>query len=158
MSWSSLSKINIAKSKGFTLVELLVVIAILGVLAVGLIAAINPLDKINAASDARVLNDIGVLARASETYATANSAFYPATITDLITSNELKAEPKPPSGYGAAYAYTSLPAGCTAGVSCTSITITSPLKATKYAAKPFDRYESASGKQCQVVTAATACP
>ncbi len=151
-------KLNLVIQQGFTLVELLVVIAILGVLAVGLIAAINPLDKINAASDARVLNDIGVLARASETYATANNAFYPAVITDLITSNELKAEPKPPTGYGPAYTYTSLPAGCTAGVSCTSITITSPLKATKYAAKPFDRYESATGKQCQVVTTATACP
>jgi len=37
-------------SKGFTLIELLIVIAVLGVLAGGVIVAINPLAKINAAN------------------------------------------------------------------------------------------------------------
>lgn len=37
--------------KGFTLVELLVVIAILGIIAVGLIVAIDPIEQVNRASD-----------------------------------------------------------------------------------------------------------
>lgn len=37
--------------KGFTLIELLVVIAILGIIAVGLIVAIDPIEQINRASD-----------------------------------------------------------------------------------------------------------
>lgn len=37
--------------KGFTLVELLVVIAILGIIAVGLIVAIDPIEQVNRATD-----------------------------------------------------------------------------------------------------------
>lgn len=40
-----------AHKRGFTLVELLVVIAILGIIAVGLIVAIDPIEQINRASD-----------------------------------------------------------------------------------------------------------
>ncbi|HSW88347.1 MAG TPA: type II secretion system protein [Candidatus Saccharimonadales bacterium] len=143
-------------SSGFTLIELLVVIAIISVLAVGLLAAINPLDKINSASDARVMNDLGVLARASESYSSSHTGFYPAAIADLVSASELKVAPVPPTGY--AYTFTALPAACTAGTTCTSITITSPLKSNKYSTTPFQRYESATGKSCQVATAATSCP
>ena len=38
---------KIGMKKGFTLLELLVVIAILGILAAGLLAAIDPLELIN---------------------------------------------------------------------------------------------------------------
>lgn len=38
--------------KGFTLIELLVVISILGVIAVGLMVAIDPIEQINRSSDA----------------------------------------------------------------------------------------------------------
>ena len=148
------------RQAGFTLVELLVVIAVLGILSVGLIVTINPIDKLNSASDSRVLGDIGALARASESYATARNGFYPSSIASLVTAGELKVAPTAPSGY--AYTYTALPAACTAGTTCTSITITAPLKSNKYTVgppiAPFVRYESATGKQCQVATAATACP
>lgn len=40
-----------AGRQGFTLVELLVVIAILGIIAVGLIVAIDPIEQVNRASD-----------------------------------------------------------------------------------------------------------
>ncbi|HSW88349.1 MAG TPA: type II secretion system protein [Candidatus Saccharimonadales bacterium] len=155
MITTRLKKIN-SLSSGFTLIELLVVIAIISVLAVGLLAAINPLDKINSASDARVMSDLGVLARASESYSSSHNGFYPAATTDLVTANELKVAPVPPTGY--IYTFTALPAACTAGVSCTSITITSPLKSSKYSTTPFQRYESSTGKSCQVVDPATTCP
>ncbi|HSW96780.1 MAG TPA: type II secretion system protein [Candidatus Saccharimonadales bacterium] len=155
MNATSLKK-NQSSLQGFTLIELLVVIAIISVLAVGLLAAINPLDKINSAADARVQNDLGVLARASESYSSSHSGFYPAAIADLVSSSELKVAPVPPTGY--AYTFTALPGACTAGSTCTSITITAPLKSSKYSANPFQRYESATGKSCQVLDPATACP
>ena len=153
---------NISKNiqKGFTLVELLVVIAVLGILSVGLIVTINPIDKLNSASDSRVLGDVGVLARAAESYSTARNGYYPASIAELVTTSELKVAPTAPSGY--AYTYTALPTSCAGGTTCTSITITAPLKSNKYTVgppvAPFVRYESATGKQCQVATATTVCP
>lgn len=150
-------KNKILFNKGFTLIELLVVIAILGVLVVGLMVAINPADKLNQAGDARVQNDFGALARASESYATTNNNFYPAAIADLVTSAELKLAPVPPTGYPA-YVFTAAPPACTAGVTCTSIVVTSALRSNRYAATPFWRYESSTGRTCAVATAATACP
>lgn len=147
-------------SKGFTLIELLVVIAILGVLVVGLMVAINPADKINQASDSRVISDIGALSRATESYATVTSGYYPENTARLTSSAELKAIPSAPSGYSA-YVFTALPALCTgttAATQCSSVTITGQLKSTKYAATPFWRFESSTGKSCAVATAATACP
>lgn len=148
-------------NKGFTLIELLVVIAILGVLGIGLIAAINPLDKINSAGDARVISDIGVLARTAESYATSNNGHYSPTIAGLVTAGELKLAPIAPAGYSG-YTYTGSPAGCTidgtgAGY-CVSVVITNQLKSTKYSATPFQRYESSTGKTCQVALVGNACP
>ena len=74
--------------KGFTLVELLIVIAILGILAAGLLVAIDPVDKINAANDSRVQRDIASMASAAESYAVVNNGFYPATTADLSSSED----------------------------------------------------------------------
>jgi prepilin-type N-terminal cleavage/methylation domain-containing protein len=144
--------------KGFTLIELLIVIAILGILAAGVLVAIDPVDKINAANDAKVQSDIGVQASASEAYAAAHSGFYPASAADLSTAGELKTTPVAPTGY--TYTFVSAPASCTAGTTCTSVVITSTLKSKKYTgvSTPFQRYESSTGKTCQVLTATTVCP
>src|SRR5260221_2650195 len=82
---------------GFTLVELLIVIAILGILAVGLIAALNPGEKLAQAGDARVINDIGVMSRAGEAYFVTYLT-YPHVLQDYVAS-QLKYVPTPPSGY-----------------------------------------------------------
>lgn len=157
-------KINLLKkfsSKGFTLIELLVVIAVLGVLATAVLIGIDPVDKINAANDAKVQNDLSGSGRAAEAYATARGGFYPANLGDLVTAGELKSTPAAPSGYST-YAIVNIPSGCTAGVTCTGITITSQLKAKKFTqaspATPFWRFESSTGKSCATTTAATACP
>lgn len=145
------------KSLGFTLIELLIVIAILGILAAGILVAIDPVDKISAANDSKVQNDVSGAGRASEAYATVHNGFYPAALPDLVTAGELKRAPVAPDGYST-YAVVNTPAGCSAGTTCTAIIITSQLKAKRYTATPLWRYESSTGKSCAVATAGTACP
>lgn len=65
-------------SSGFTLVELLVVMAIVGVLAVGLVVAINPLEMMARARDTTRKQTLGQLQRAIESYRIANGN-YPST-------------------------------------------------------------------------------
>jgi prepilin-type N-terminal cleavage/methylation domain-containing protein len=149
---------------GFTLVELLIVIAILGILAAGLLAAIDPVDKINAANDSQVQRGVATIASAAEAYAAFHDGYYPAGITDLTGSGDLKSDPTadPPGGY--TYTYTAFDSSgstpCQAGVDCESIVVTVSLRSKKYTNEDqrFQRYESQSGKTCQVQTATTACP
>ena len=56
------------KKLGFTLVELLIVIALIGILAVAIVATINPIEQINRARDARYKNDASELLAAIERY------------------------------------------------------------------------------------------
>jgi prepilin-type N-terminal cleavage/methylation domain-containing protein len=61
--------------KGFTLVELLIVIALLGVIATIVIAAINPIEQANRASDAGMKADASQLISAIERYYTTHGQF-----------------------------------------------------------------------------------
>lgn len=66
--------------KGFTLIELLVVIGVLAVVAAGVVALINPQDKLLQAGDSKVQSDIGQVATALQSYAAQNATgSYPAT-------------------------------------------------------------------------------
>ncbi len=85
--------------KGFTLIELLVVIAVLAVLAAGIFVALDPLDKINAANDAKVQNDVGQISQAMEAYATTNQGTYPVALGSLVSNGDLKIVPTNPGGY-----------------------------------------------------------
>lgn len=147
------------KSLGFTLIELLIVIAILGILAAGILVAIDPVDKISAANDSKVQNDVSGAGRASEAYATVHNGFYPATLDDLITSGELKRVPVAPTGYSA-YFVDMVPNPCTAGTTCTAIVIYGYLKSKKFTSvsNRFWRYESSTGKSCAVPNNGIACP
>jgi prepilin-type N-terminal cleavage/methylation domain-containing protein len=62
-------------SKGFTLVELLIVIALLGVIATIVIAAINPIEQANRATDAGMKADASQIVSAIERYYTTHSVF-----------------------------------------------------------------------------------
>ena|SRR5258708_2512634 len=83
--------------KGFTLIELLVVIAVLGVLAVVVIAAINPFQQLAKARDAGRQSVVSQLGQANIAYATGNAGSYVAAnatwITSLQTAGELNVIP-----------------------------------------------------------------
>ena len=145
--------------KGFTLIELLIVIAILGILAAGILVAIDPVDKISAANDSKVQNDVSGAGRASEAYAVTHNGFYPAAIADLTTAGELKRDPVAPSGY-TAYTVVNIPSPCSAGTTCTGIRLSGQLKSKRFTsvATPFWNYDSASGKSCAAVLSTTTCP
>lgn len=73
--------------KGFTLVELLIVIALLGVIALIVVAAINPIEQSNRARDTRFKSDASQLLSAVERYFATKQEFpwvtsVPATYTN----------------------------------------------------------------------------
>ena len=61
--------------RGFTLIELLVTIGVLAVVAAGVIAAIDPLDKMKQGRDAKVQSDISSVATALNTFAAGQAPF-----------------------------------------------------------------------------------
>jgi len=140
--------------KGFTLIELLIVVAVLGILAAIVLTAIDPVDKINSANDAKVSRDIASIASAAEAYAATNSGTYPTT-DQLTSSGEMRSIPQPPAGYNCApnYAYTVTMVG---GVS--NFTLVCQQKAKKLGTNTWRRYESSSGKTCNVASQNTPCP
>lgn len=63
--------------KGFTLIELLIVIALLGVLAVALLAALDPLEQIKKGTDTGLRNTVGEINNAFLQYASSHSGTLP---------------------------------------------------------------------------------
>ena len=128
--------VNNISQKGFTLIELLVVIAIMGVLAVGVILAIDPVDKINAANDAKVQGDIESIGKAAEACAVKNGGTDPVDQAAILTCGELKSPLTPPTGYGAAYTVVGTnPAGGSTFVAYGT------LKSKKYTTTPVFIYD-----------------
>src|SRR3989344_4505769 len=72
----SVFKINIMLKKAFTLIELLIVIAILGIRAVGLLIALDPIEQTRRATDATVLRSASDTKNAIDRYYT-GKLYYP---------------------------------------------------------------------------------
>jgi prepilin-type N-terminal cleavage/methylation domain-containing protein len=111
---------NKSSRKGFTLIELLIVIAILGVMAAAVLAAINPITKINQAKDSNIKSDVSAISNAMQAYYTGiagggTNPSYPAALSSLAP-NELKVAP------AAAYLLATAPASCTSAT-CTSAAV-----------------------------------
>lgn len=70
-------------AQGFTLIELLIVIAVLGILAVAVLSAINPIEQINRSRDTGSRSDSEQLISAIERYYAGNSSgLYPWQVDD----------------------------------------------------------------------------
>jgi type IV pilus assembly protein PilA len=81
--------------KGFTLIELLIVMAILGVLAVIVLVAINPVEQLARARDTGRISAVQQLGRAVVSYYTSNQQ-YPlgaSWSTDITASGDLNTFP-----------------------------------------------------------------
>ncbi len=65
------SNMQQAIRKGFTLIELLIVITIIGVLAVAILSAINPIEQVRRAQDSGLESDAAELLNGLERYYTA---------------------------------------------------------------------------------------
>lgn len=66
------------KIRGFTMIELLIVIAVLGILAVAVLSAINPLEQINKGRDTQTRSDSEQLLTGFDRY-NASLGYYPWT-------------------------------------------------------------------------------
>jgi len=101
--------------RGFTLIELLIVIAIIGVLAVVVLVAINPVEQLAKTRDAGRISSVTQLGHAIEAYYTSRNAIFPGDTveadwdTDLTTSGELSTFPA--SIDYSAYGVVACPAG-----------------------------------------------
>jgi len=95
-------KFLLKAKRGFTLIELLVVIAIIGVLASIVLASLSTARE--KSRDARRLADIKQIQLALELYADANSASYPAALSDLDPTY-IPVVPNDPVGTAVAYPY-----------------------------------------------------
>jgi len=87
---------KLRKSAGFTLIELLIVIAILGVLAVVVLVAINPVEQLAKTRDAGRISTVTQLGHSLQAYYTARNANYPSEGfwgTNLTDSGELSTFP-----------------------------------------------------------------
>lgn len=85
-----------ALKKGFTLIELLIVIAILGVLAVVVLVAINPVQQLARTRDAGRISTVQQLGHSVEAYFVSHDGTYPtdaAWDTELVTSGDLSVFP-----------------------------------------------------------------
>lgn len=147
------SKSSNGSSSGFTLIELLIVIAILGILAAGLLFAINPAEKIRQSRDVKAIESI-------RTYSTNYNLYLVDNPTVNIAGGTAfpAGVGSPVSGGGITYNYygtanTSYVVAATglaaqnsiASANCGATTNT----CTKYV------YTSANGKSCYVATATT---
>lgn len=82
--------------QGFTLIELLIVIAVLGVLAAGVLVAINPGEQLARARDASRKTTVGQLSKAAQAYYTSQGGYPTATagwLTTLVNAGEIKSIP-----------------------------------------------------------------
>lgn len=83
--------------RGFTLIELLIVMAILGVLAVVVLVAINPVQQLARTRDAGRKSGVGQIGRSLEAYYTSRGGSYVdesgTWISELVAAGEISVVP-----------------------------------------------------------------
>jgi prepilin-type N-terminal cleavage/methylation domain-containing protein len=151
--------------QGFTLIELLVVIAVIGILAAALLLAIDPIDKINAGNDTKVINDTRSIHDAALRYYTNNNALPTTTgatawdADGVLYPTEIKSIPDNPANYSA-YVYAVNPAGDDASL-CGQVKSKANMKKATASAVGSGSYGLvyvSNGKQCFTLDDNGACP
>ncbi len=144
------NKSSNGSSSGFTLIELLIVIAIIGVLAGGLLLAIDPAEKLRQGNDTRAINDVSQTASKIEQWAiSTNNGVYPANQAAAATAVSMPTAPN--TSYTYVYTYS--------GAATNTFTIrVASLQSKKYTATPGFLYDSARGKSCFGAATITVCP
>ena len=93
--------------KGFTLIELLIVMAILGVLAVVVLVAINPVQQLARTRDAGRKSGVAQLGRSLEAYYTSHGGSYLAEsatfVQNLVDAGEISTVPSAIAGTVSGY-------------------------------------------------------
>ncbi len=150
------NKSSNGSSSGFTLIELLIVIAILGILAGGLLLAIDPAEKLRQGNDTRAINDVAQTASKIEQYAiSTNAGVYPAA----AAGNEIPAVIGAPTVPNASYDYEYFYNGAATNTFVISV---ASLQSKKYTATPLFIYVSSQGKSCFLAagtpSGASTCP
>ncbi|MBU1149257.1 prepilin-type N-terminal cleavage/methylation domain-containing protein [Patescibacteria group bacterium] len=122
-----LLKKEFSSCRGFTLIELLVVIAVIAILAVAILVAINPGQRIASARNARARSDLASLGAAATIFnvdtglnpSCTGGASYPAGFPDATCGGNF---PAAPSSY---YTFEKSPATCGPGTvtPCTAVAI-----------------------------------
>lgn len=129
---------KLSSAKGFTLIELLVVIAILGILAVIVLAIINPGNRIASGKNSRVRSDLASIGRSATLFYNDSASLagcspagsYPSAFAQTnggCTSNVFMASVNDPNG--TAYVISGTPAGCTSASGsnpCTAFSVRGP--------------------------------
>jgi len=165
------------RNKGFTLIELLIVMAILGVLAVVVLVAINPVQQLARTRDTGRISTVLQLGHAMEAYYTAHDGLYPTVVqwsaspSILVSSGEINVFPALVANSVTSVCTTAAANGWCYGVSGTqdAFVLYSRLEAltnrtlgTCVSTTPaFTVYSSAAGRACIVCQAAeptTAAP
>ncbi len=146
-------------SSGFTLIELLIVIAILGILAAGLLVALDPAERIRQSSDTRAINDVAEFSKQIEqwTIQTGDGGIpgdYPDSVAEVNAANITW---NPPSGY--AYTFTPNANGAnTFSLRVDALISRKYSTGTPPAAGPRFIYDSSKGRTCFTAAAGTLCP
>lgn len=78
-----------SKQKGFTLIELLIVIAIIAALAVTVFAALNPVQRLKDAHDARRTSDVDTILTAIHQYIVDNKGALPTGLSTGMSEVQL---------------------------------------------------------------------
>ncbi len=142
----SSSSSDSSSSSGFTLVELLIVIAILGILAAGLLLAIDPADKIKQANDQNVMNSVREYANRAEQYAIqSNNGTYLTNTSANLTTMKINLS-SVPSGWTMDYLV---------DTTNNNFVVYGTVKSKKYTSNPYFMYSSQTGKSCFVASAPT---
>lgn len=154
---SSSSSSDSNSSSGFTLIELLIVIAILGILAAGLLLAIDPAEKLRQGADTRVINDVSQTANKIEAWTIQTGQGGIPGVYPNTAANAWAAVGQPTSP-NANYVYTYVP-----NVAANTFTLrVDSLQSKKYVndVPPTPRflYSSAQGKACLVGATVLVCP